>query len=142
MNDVYEINVAKARLRDAYNAGNVDLLLMAFADEFTDMSSGKPSFFGADAKSVFRMRMTNLFEQHQATLIVTIIAIRVFASAAFDYGWHSLTLTPRKGGESTTTRKRYFETWQKTSSGEWKINLYIDNVDVAPMMPDADILIQ
>jgi ketosteroid isomerase-like protein len=106
------------------------------------MSSGKPSFFGADAKSVFRMRMTNLFAQHQATLIVTIVAIRVFAGAAFDYGWHSLTLTPREGGESTTTRKRYFETWQKTSSGEWKINLYIDNVDVAPMMPDADILIQ
>jgi len=26
MNDVYEINVAKARLREAYNAGNVDLL--------------------------------------------------------------------------------------------------------------------
>jgi ketosteroid isomerase-like protein len=142
MNDVYEINVAKARLRDAYNAGNVDVLLTAFADEFTDMSSGKPSFFGADAKSVFRMRMTNLFEQHPATLIVTIIAIRVFAGAAFDYGWHSLTLTPREGDESTTTRKRYFETWQKTSSGEWKINLYIDNVDVAPMMPDADILIQ
>jgi hypothetical protein len=41
MNDVYEINVAKARLRDAYNAGNVDLLLMAFADEFTDMSFRK-----------------------------------------------------------------------------------------------------
>jgi hypothetical protein len=53
MNDVYEINVAKARLREAYNAGNVDLLLTAFADEFADMSSGKPSFFGADAKSVF-----------------------------------------------------------------------------------------
>ena len=96
MDDVYEINVAKARLREAYNAGNVDLLLTAFADEFTDMSSGKPSFFGADAKSVFRMRMTSLFKQHQATLIVTIIAIRVFATAAFDYGWHSLTLTPRE----------------------------------------------
>jgi ketosteroid isomerase-like protein len=142
MNDVYEINVAKARLRDAYNAGNVDLLLMAFTDEFTDMRAGKPSSFGADAKSVFRIRMTNLFEQHQATLIVTIIAIRVFAGAAFDYSRHGLILTPREGGESTTTRKRYFETWQKTSSGEWKINPYIDNVDVAPMMPDADILIQ
>ena len=45
MNDVYEINVARARLREAYNAGNVDLLLTAFADEFADMSSGKPSFF-------------------------------------------------------------------------------------------------
>jgi ketosteroid isomerase-like protein len=142
MNDVYEINVAKARLRDAYNARNVDLLLMAFTDEFTDMRAGKPSSFGADAKSVFRIRMTRLFEQHQATLIVTIIAIRVFAGAAFDYSRHSLILTPREGGESTTTRKRYFETWQKTSSGEWKIKPYIDNVDVAPMMPDADILIQ
>jgi hypothetical protein len=40
MNDVYEINVAKARLGEAYNAGNVDLLLMAFADEFTDLSFG------------------------------------------------------------------------------------------------------
>jgi ketosteroid isomerase-like protein len=142
MNDVYKINVANARLREAYNAGNVDLLLAAFADEFTDMSFENPIFFGADAKSVFRMRMTNLLEQHQATLIVTIIALRVFATAAFDYGWHSLTLSPREGGASTTTRKRYFETWQKTSSGEWKVNLYIDNVDVAPMMPDADILIQ
>src|ERR1700683_3045700 len=133
MNDVYEINVPKARLREAYNAGNVDLLLTAFADEFTDMSSGKPSFFGADAKSVFRMRMPNLFvEQHQATLIVTIIAIRVFASAAFDYGWHSLTLTPREGGESTTTRKRYFETWQKNSRGEGENNLLFCTGDVAP----------
>jgi hypothetical protein len=42
MNDVYETNVANARLREAYNAGNVDLLLTAFADEFLDMSSGKP----------------------------------------------------------------------------------------------------
>jgi hypothetical protein len=42
MNDVYETNVANARPREAYNAGNVDLLLTAFADEFLDMSSGKP----------------------------------------------------------------------------------------------------
>jgi hypothetical protein len=52
MNDVYEINVAKARLREAYNAGNVDLLLTAFADEFTDMSFGKPSFL-APTRSLY-----------------------------------------------------------------------------------------
>ncbi len=75
MNDVYEINVAKTEFREAYNAGNVDRLLAVFADEFTDMSAGVPSFFGADAKSVFRSRMTKLLEQYQATLIVTIIAI-------------------------------------------------------------------
>jgi hypothetical protein len=42
MNDVYVTNVAKARLREAHNEGNVNLLLTVFADEFTDMSFGKP----------------------------------------------------------------------------------------------------
>ena len=33
MNHVYEINVAKSKFRDAYNAGNVDRLLAVFAHE-------------------------------------------------------------------------------------------------------------
>jgi len=139
MNDVYEINVAKTEFREAYNAGNVDRLLAVFADEFTDMSAGVPSFFGADAKSVFRSRMTKLLEQYQATLIVTIIAIRVLGNTAFDYGWHTLTLAARDGGKPITTRRRYFESWHRNPSGEWKIDLYIDNMDVAPMMPDAEL---
>jgi ketosteroid isomerase-like protein len=139
MNDVYQINVAKAEFREAYNSGSVDRLLAVFADEFTDMSAGVPSFFGANARSVFRSRLTKLFEQYQATITVTIIAIRVLANTAFDYGWHTLTLAARDGGESITTRQRYFEAWQKNSSGEWKIDLYIDNMDVAPMMADAEI---
>ena len=139
MNDVYEINAAKSEFREAYNAGNVDRLLAVFADEFTDMSAGVPSFFGADAKSVFRSRMTRLLAQYQATLIVTIIAIRVFGNTAFDYGWHALTLAPRGEAKPITTRQRYFETWQRNSSGEWKIDFYIDNMDVIPMMPDAEL---
>ncbi len=138
INDVYRINVAKAEFREACKAGSVDRLLAVFADEFADMSAGAPSFFGADAKSVFQSRMTQLFQQYQVTVVVTIIAIRVFGNTAFDYGWHTLTLVSRKGGKPITTRQRYFETWQKNSSGEWKIDLYIDNMDVAPMMADAE----
>jgi ketosteroid isomerase-like protein len=139
MNHVYEINVSKSKFRDAYNIGNVDGLLAVFADEFTDMSAGAPSFFGADSKFVFRSRMSKLFKQYHATLIVTVIAIRVFANTAFDYGWHSLTLVPRDGGKPIATRQRYFETWQKNSNREWKIDFYIDNMDVASMMPGADL---
>lgn len=139
MNEVYEINVAKAEFREAYNSGNVDRLLAVFADEFTDMSAGVPSFFGVDARSVFQRRMTKLFEQYQATLIVTIIAVRVLANTAFDYGWHTLTLLPRNGGEPITTRQRYFETWRRSCGGEWKIDRYIDNTDLAPTMPDAEL---
>jgi len=50
INHVYEINVAKSNFRETYNAGNGDRLLTAFADEFTNMTAGAPSFFGADAK--------------------------------------------------------------------------------------------
>jgi ketosteroid isomerase-like protein len=139
VDDVYQINVAKAEFREAYNAGSVDRLLGVFADEFTDMSAGAPSFFGADASSVFRSRMTKILEQYHATLIVTIIAIRVFGDTALDFGWHALTLAPRDGGKPITTRQRYFETWHRNSSGEWKIDFYIDNMDVAPMMPDGDL---
>ena len=62
MNHVYEINAAKSNFGEAYNAGNVHRLLAAFADEFTDMSAGVPSFFGADAKSAVRSRMTKLLD--------------------------------------------------------------------------------
>ena len=46
-----------------------------------------------------------------------------------------MNLVPRDGGEPITIRQRYFETWRRNSSGEWKIDLYIDNMDVAPVMP-------
>jgi ketosteroid isomerase-like protein len=83
--------------------------------------------------------LTKLLERYHATLIVTVIAIRVFDNAAFDYGWHALTLVPRDGSKPITTRQRYFETWRKNSNGEWKIDFYINNMDVAPMMPGADL---
>jgi ketosteroid isomerase-like protein len=139
MDDLYHINVAKAEFREAYNSGSVARLLAVFADEFTDMTAGAPSFFGADARSVFQSRMTKLFQQYQATVVVTIIAIRVFGNTAFDYCWHTLTLAPKDRGNPTTTRQRYFETWQKNSSGEWKIDFYLDNTDVAAMMAAADL---
>lgn len=139
MNEVYEINVAKAEFRDACNSGDIDRLLAVFADEFTDMSSGVPSFFGIDAKAVLRSRITKLLEQYHVTLTVTIMAIRVFGNTAFDFGWHALTLTPRGGGKPITNRLRYFETWQMSSSGQWKIDFYIDNMDMPPMMVDAEL---
>ena len=77
MNSVYNINAAKTEFREAYNAGDVDRLLEVFADAFTDMSAGASSFFGTDARSLFRQRMTKLFEQHEMNLVVTIIAIRI-----------------------------------------------------------------
>lgn len=138
-NDVYQINVAKTEFREAYNSGDVDRLLAVFANEFTDMSAGAPSFFGADAGAVFRSRMTKLFQHYRVSIVVTIVLIRVFRNTAFDYGWHTLTLAPKDGGKPVTTRKRYCETWHKNSRGEWKIDFYIDNMEAPPVMPHTEL---
>ena len=106
MNDIYAINAAKAEFREGYNTGDVDRLLSIFADGFTDLSAGVPSFFGDEAKSVLRSRTANLFQNYRATLLVTIMSIRVVHTTAYDFGCHTLTLASRKGGEPITSRRR------------------------------------
>jgi len=73
------------------------------------MSDARPSRYGADAAAKLRRSLAELYAEYEAKLSVIIIAISVFGSNAFDYGWHELTLKPRKGGEPLYRRTRYFE---------------------------------
>ena len=139
MNDIDAINAAKTEFREAYNTGDVDRLLSVFADGFADLSAGVPSFFGEEARSVLRSRTANLFQNYRATLVVTITSIRVVQTTAYDFGSHTLTLVPRKGGEPITSRRRYFELWHKGADAKWTIELFIDNPDLPPAMPDGEI---
>jgi len=140
MDDNYAIRLAKTRLRDAYSEGNVNGVLSVFADGYSDMSTGLASFYGVEARAVLKHRLKDLFIKYDAQLAVTIISIRVQGPMAFDLGWHKLTLTPKKGGRSITTRTRYLEIWQKDAKGKWKIAIYIDNLDVPPEMPSKQVL--
>jgi ketosteroid isomerase-like protein len=140
MDDAYAIRLAKTKLRDAYDKGSVSGVLSVFADRYIDMSDGLSSFFGAEARAVLKHRMKNLFAQYHAQLAVTIISIRVQGPLAFDRGWHRLALTPKKGGRPIVTRKRYLEIWQKGADENWKIAIFMDNVDVPPQMPPPEVL--
>ena len=140
MDDAYSIRLAKTELRDAYNQGNVKRVLAVFADAYSDMSAGLASFYGTEAKAVLKHRLKKLFTKYRAELAVTIISIRIQGPLAFDWGWHKLTLTPKKGGRSITTRTRYLEIWQKDGFGSWKIAIFFDNLDVPPQMPPKEVL--
>ena len=140
MDDSYAIRLAKTKLRDAYRKGDVNGVLSVFGDGYSDMSAGLASFYGAEARAVLKHRLTKLFARYDAQLAVTIISISIQGSLAFDWGWHRLTLTPKKGGRSTTTRTRYLEIWQKGNDGNWKIAIFLDNVDVPPQMPPREVL--
>jgi len=140
MDDAYAIRLAKTELRDAYNQGAATRVLAVYADAYTDMSTGLAYFYGTEAKAVLKHRLKKLFKGYRAQLAVTIISIRIQGPLAFDWGWHKLTLTPKKGGRSITTRTRYLEIWQKDPGGKWKIAIFLDNVDVPPQMPPKGVL--
>jgi len=140
MDDAYAIRLAKTKLRDAYDKGNVKAVLSVFADRYSDMSAGLASFYGTEARAVLKHRMKKLFARYHAQLAVTIISIQVQGPLAFDWGWHKLTLKPRKGGKAISTRTRYLEVWQKGADGHWKIAIFLDNVDVPPQMPPKEVL--
>jgi ketosteroid isomerase-like protein len=140
MDDSYAIRLAKTKLRDAYNEGDVDGVLSVFANGYSDMSAGLASFYGAEARGVLKHRLKKLFARYRAQLAVTIISIRVHGPWAFDWGWHQLTLRPKKDGKPITTRTRYLEIWQKDAEERWKIAIFLDNVDVPPHMPPKEVL--
>jgi len=140
MDDVYAIRLAKTELRDAYNKGDANRVLAVFVDAYSDMSAGLASFYGTEAQAVLKYRLKKLFARYRAELTVTIISIRVQGPLAFDWGWHKLTLTPKKAGRLMTTRTRYLEIWQKDADGSWKIAIFLDNLDVPPQMPPKEVL--
>jgi ketosteroid isomerase-like protein len=131
MDDTYRINVAKTEFREAYNRGDVDQLLSVFEDEgFTDMSEGHPNLYGQEARVELRKRSTELFSEYSVRLAVIVNDVVVLGGTAYDFGWHEFTLEPKNGGETVRKRQRYLEVWKKTSSGEWKISIFVNNADV------------
>jgi ketosteroid isomerase-like protein len=140
MDDVHAIRLAKTELREAYRTGDVDRLLSLFSDGLGDMTSDLLSFWGPEAKAVLKWRMKKLFARYRCKLAVTIATIRVQGGLAFDWGWHKLTLTPRKGGRPVTTRTRYLEIWVKEADEKWRIAVFLDNKDLPPRMPPREVL--
>src|ERR1700740_1663610 len=107
MEDSYAIRLAKTRLRVAFDEGDLKGVLSVFADGYSDMSVGLASFYGTEAQAVLKHRMKTLFARYHAQLAGTINSIQVQGPLAFDWGWHKLTLTPKKGGKPSTTSTHY-----------------------------------
>jgi ketosteroid isomerase-like protein len=118
MDDTYQINVAKAEFREAYNRGDVSQLLSVFEDEgFTDMSEGHPNLYGLGAREELRERSTELFREYSVKLAVIINDIVVLGDTAYDFGWHEFTLEPKNGGETVRTRQRILKCGKGTRQG-------------------------
>jgi ketosteroid isomerase-like protein len=136
--DQHAISVAKTEYREAYNTGDVQRLLSAFAPGFTYCSDGEPSFYGPEARRALELRTTELFNRFKVELFVIIIDVVIKEGLAFDWGWHKMRLVDKQTGETRDTKYRYFETWTK-ADGTWKINYIITNKEMPPkMLPEEE----
>jgi len=138
MDDHYAINVAKSEYREGFETGDVSRVLSVFADEFTDMSDGRPSRYRDDAPAKLHSHLSGLFQKYHAHLNVIIIEIVALGQIAYDYGWHELTLTPKAGGAPIYQRTRYLELWTKNATGSWRISKYMDNADLPTRFESLD----
>jgi ketosteroid isomerase-like protein len=135
MDDRYRINFAKTELREAYEAGDVKLLLSVFhSSGFTDMSAGGPSKYGVEALSRLADDSAKLFAAYFVKFTPIVISIAVLGEVAMDHGWHEFTLAPKSGGAPIRKRQRYLDVWRRDSNGDWKISLHINNPDIPEEM--------
>jgi ketosteroid isomerase-like protein len=131
MDDLYAINAAKTEIREAFNCGDVSVLLALADPDLVNFSDGYPSEFGESGLDAFKNRLVALFERFTAKLSIIVIEIRIQGDIAYDYGWNDLTLTPKDGGRPVHRRDRYVDIWRKNKEGKWKLWMYMDNQDVA-----------
>lgn len=132
LDDRYAINAAKTALREGYNSADVEQILSVFADGFTDMTAGLPTFFGVDAKTILRAKLEGLFRDYEVNLTPIIVDIAIAENLAVEYGWHELTIRPKAGGPPEVRRTRYSEIWNRDSNLAWHIVFVMDNADQEP----------
>jgi ketosteroid isomerase-like protein len=137
MNDLYAINAAKTEFRECFNLSDASRLLAIADPDLVSFTDGQPSEFGMAGLESLKNRLENLFERFTAKLVIIVVEIRIRGDVAYDYGWHDLTLTPKKGGTAIRRKDRYVDIWRKNKNGSWKLWLYMDNQDVAnPFQPE------
>ncbi len=130
MDDLRSINCAKTEFRECFNLGD-PLRLLAIADpDLISFPDGQQSEFRRSGLEALKIRLERLFQRYRADLAVIVIEIRVHGDIAYDYGWHVLKLTPKDGGQPIQRKDRYLDVWHRSKEGEWKLCMYMDNLDV------------
>ena len=134
MDDQYAISLAMTEFRDGWNGGDVNRILSAFADEFTNWSEDTPSFYGSEGRSSMELHLKDILATHDAEMKIQMITIAISGASATDRGWLNLTLKPKRGGEPKFTKYRYFHNWARQADGKWKIKFVMTNVELQPKL--------
>ena len=111
------VAAASARFQAAENAGDLEEMLVHFADDLVLLVPNAPAVSGAETVAA-AMR-----EFHQAFAVEVQYGgeeIVVFGDWAFDRGTYRVTLTPKSGGAPISESGKYLWLYRRHPDGSWK----------------------
>jgi len=129
MDDQLAINIARTKIRDAYNTRDLKLFRSVIDDGLIDFSDTTPCGFGPEGIECFERELQTMWEKFTVKYTVIIIEIRVMGDSALEYGWQVFELTPKSGGATERRKERYADLWQRRPDG-WRLAFHMTNLDV------------
>ncbi|MCL4866421.1 MAG: DUF4440 domain-containing protein [Gemmatimonadales bacterium] len=112
---------ALAALRTAFqaaeNTGDADAVVQTLAADVILMAPNRPAIEGADAVGA---HFEAQFEQVTLALDYRSLEAVVTGDWAFDRGTYEATVTPKLGGEASTSRGKYLWVARRGTDGGWR----------------------
>lgn len=123
-----EYEAAFNNLRDAFvaaaNAGDAAGLANLYTDDAVQMEPNRPAVVGREA---IQSRFQEIYQTYSENLSVSVEETAVAGDWGYGRGSHTLTLTPKAGGDAVEDTGKWLNVVQRQADGSWKIARHIWN---------------
>jgi uncharacterized protein (TIGR02246 family) len=120
------IAAVSARFEAAENSGDVEEMLLLFAEDMIIMSPNAPAFSGSDRIAAATREFYDAFT---VQVEYSSEEIAAFGDWGFDRGTERFTLTPKSGGSPIAVNGKYLWLYRRQPDGSWKQSRVMWNSD-------------
>jgi len=127
--DIAAINEVYSQSTLAVSTGDAELYLSIFTEDAVVMPPGSPAAIG---KEQIRPVIEGLFGLFDLELTYTVDEVEVPGDWAFARSSFQYSMTPKEGGETTTSAGKELDIFKRQADGSWKIYIQCYNFDAPP----------
>lgn len=126
--DIEAINSVQNEYVRAINSGDVDAWLGTMTDDTIWLPPNHPQVTGKE--EIRSWVVTSFFEPFKIQLSASHQEVQIIGDLAIAYGFFSLSLTPKDGGEVIEDKGKYIDIYKRQPDGSWKYYRAIFNSDI------------
>lgn len=115
--DLEALAALRSRFQAAENIGDADAVVETMTADVILMAPNRPAIEGAAAVGA---HFAAQFEQVTLALDYQSLEAVVTSDWAFDRGTYEATVTPKLGGEASTSRGKYLWVARRSTDGAWR----------------------